>query len=131
MEEKFIVIQSGNTGHAGTRVDYFDAPDEATRHIETCLEAGDPREGINIYRATRLTMQVKERPVVSLEDPSADSLTTQDATRDPEPPSERNSVPEFARFEMTEREGPPTMPNADPEAEARRETATPGVKKTS
>jgi hypothetical protein len=66
MSDQVIVIQTEDAEDAGIQVSYFNTLEEATRHIEGCLEAGCRQDNISAYRATRLKLQVTHRPVASL-----------------------------------------------------------------
>jgi len=79
MSDQVIVIQTEDAEDAGIQVSYFNTLEEATRHIEGCLEAGCGRDNISAYRATRLNMQVTQRPVVSFEEGNGDALARETA----------------------------------------------------
>ncbi len=75
MREQVIVIQSGGAGAPGNEVSCFETMEEAERHVEGRLEAGSRQEDIQVFRAVKLEMEVRQRPVVTFaaraETPSA------------------------------------------------------------
>jgi hypothetical protein len=103
MQEPIIVIQAGDTPGAGITVSYFDTLEEATRHIEARLEAGCSRDSINSYRATRLAMQITQKPVVSLADSSGVPVPPQYAADAPEGPAGEVRIPHLAANDLTPR----------------------------
>lgn len=131
MQEQIIVIQTGNATSGGIQISYFDTPEAAAGHIEGCLAAGHPRDSINIYRATRLAMQITQRPVVSLADSVPAPIPAQYAAEVPQAPTSETHIPEFARHDLTPRDvPPPTLPDPEPRTEDEGEAVGTQGKKT-
>jgi hypothetical protein len=81
MQEQIIVVHIGDAGN-GVQVSNFETTDEASRYVEDLIEAGFTDDRIDVYRAVPLTMQVRQKPVVSIGEGLSSEMRIPEMPRD-------------------------------------------------
>lgn len=67
MSDSVIVLVTGDGDPKQGEITLLESPQKAERLVETLLEAGFERERIRVFSGIEVEMQVRYRPVVSLD----------------------------------------------------------------